>query len=103
MRGLVLARLHSCVFFCRGPRTPLEAQGRGFAHGHEKIISVPRTRAARLKGLFQKAGAAERPEDEHVAIKVDKKKREWGVPSKGADCLKIVNEQLRQVPPQAVL
>ena len=43
---------------------PLEAQGRGFTHGHEKIISVPRTRAARLKHLFRQAAATERGEDE---------------------------------------
>ena len=38
----------------RSALKPLEAQGRGFTHGHEKIISVPRTRAARLKHLFRK-------------------------------------------------
>ena len=44
---------------------PLEAQGRGFEHGHEKVVSVPRTRAARLKELFsQSAAAAEHAEDE---------------------------------------
>ena len=37
----------------RSALKPLEAQGRGFAHGHEKIISVPRWRAARLKQLRQ--------------------------------------------------
>ena len=42
---------------------PLEAQGRGFTHGHEKIISVPRTRAAQLKQLFA-ATATEHGEDE---------------------------------------
>ena len=36
----------------RSALKPLEAQGRGFTHGHEKVISVPRTRAARLKQLF---------------------------------------------------
>ena len=40
--------------FPRSALKPLEAQGRGFTHGHEKIISVPRTRAARLKHLFKK-------------------------------------------------
>jgi hypothetical protein len=43
---------------------PLEAQGRGFTHGHQKTISVPRTRAARLKHLFTKAAATEHGEDE---------------------------------------
>ena len=38
--------------FVRAALKPLEAQGRGFSHGHEKVISVPRTRAARLKQLF---------------------------------------------------
>ena len=42
----------------------MEAQGRGFTHGHEKIISVLRTRAARLKHLFTKAAATEHGEDE---------------------------------------
>ena len=41
--------------FPRSALKPLEAQGRGVTHGHEKIISVPRTRAARLKDLFTKA------------------------------------------------
>ena len=50
--------------FPRSALKPLEAQGRGFTHGHEKIISVPRTRAARLKQLFTKAAATEHSEDE---------------------------------------
>ena len=50
--------------FPRSALKPLEAQGRGFTHGHEKIISVPRTRAARLKQLFTKAAATEHGEDE---------------------------------------
>lgn len=41
----------------------MEAQGRGFTHGREKVISVPRTRAARLKKLFA-ATATEHCEDE---------------------------------------
>jgi len=40
---------------CYRALQPLEAQGRGFTHGHEKIISVPRWRAARLKRLFTAA------------------------------------------------
>ena len=47
----------------RSALKPLEAQGRGFAHGHEKIISVPRWRAARLKQLFT-TGATEHRDDE---------------------------------------
>ena len=47
----------------RSALKPLEAQGRGFTHGHEKIISVPRTRAAQLKQLFA-ATATEHGEDE---------------------------------------
>ena len=44
---------------------PLEAQGRGFEHGHEKLNSVPRMRAARLKELFARSAAAgEHSEDE---------------------------------------
>ena len=38
--------------FVRSALKPLEAQGRGFSHGHEKVISVPRSRAARLKQVF---------------------------------------------------
>ena len=38
--------------FVRSLLKPLEAQGHGFSHGHEKVISVPRMRAARLKALF---------------------------------------------------
>jgi HAMP domain-containing protein len=49
--------------FPRSALKPLEAQGRGFTHGHEKIISMPRTRAARLKQLFT-AAATEHGEDE---------------------------------------
>ena len=37
--------------FVRAALKPLEAQGRGFSHDHEKVISVPRTRAARLKKI----------------------------------------------------
>ena len=49
--------------FVRSALKPLEAQGRGFSHGHEKVISVPRTRAARLKQLFT-ATATEHGSDE---------------------------------------
>ena len=49
--------------FVRSALKPLEAQGRGFSHGHEKVISVPRTRAARLKQLFA-ASATEHRGDE---------------------------------------
>jgi len=44
--------------FPRSALKPLEAQGRGFTHGHEKIISVPKIRAARLHQLFTKAAAS---------------------------------------------
>ena len=37
---------------------PLEAQGRGFAHGHKKVISLPNYSASRLKTLFAKDSAA---------------------------------------------
>ena len=50
--------------FPRSALKPLEAQGRGFAHGHEKIISVPRMRAAKLKQLFMEKGTAEQPADD---------------------------------------
>ena len=49
----------------RSALKPLEAQGRGFEHGHQKLMCVPRTRAARLKELFTRsAAAAEHAEDE---------------------------------------
>ena len=48
----------------RSALKPLECQGRGFTHGHEKIISVPRTRAARLKQLFMQAADTDHGEDE---------------------------------------
>ena len=50
--------------FPRSALKPLEAQGRGFTHGHGKYISVPRTRAARLKLLFTKAAATEHGDNE---------------------------------------
>ena len=37
---------------------PLEAQGRGFAHGHKKVISLPNDSAAKLQTLFAKDGLA---------------------------------------------
>ena len=33
---------------------PLEAQGRGFSHGHKKVTGVPNCKAARIKDLLQK-------------------------------------------------
>ena len=50
--------------FCRALIKVLEAQGRGFAHGHEKHHSEPRTKAIDLITLFlgddnQASGAAE--------------------------------------------
>ena len=50
--------------FPRSALKPLEAQGRGFTHGHEKIISVPQTRAARLKKVFTTAASTESSENE---------------------------------------
>ena len=50
--------------FPRAALKPLEAQGRGFAHGHEKITSVPRMRAARLKQLFTAVATERGGEDE---------------------------------------
>merc|ERR1712185_550031 len=50
--------------FPRSALKPLEAQGRGFTHGHEKIISVPRMRAAKLKELFTENRTAKQPADE---------------------------------------
>ena len=38
--------------FVRGVVKALEAQGRGFAHGHEKLHSEPRTKAIDLIDLF---------------------------------------------------
>ena len=37
---------------------PLEAQGRGFSHGHKKVISLPNYSASRLKTLFAKDSLA---------------------------------------------
>ena len=31
---------------------PLEAQGRGFSHGHKKIMGVPHTTEAKLRQMF---------------------------------------------------
>ena len=55
--------------FPRAAMKLLEAQGRGFTHGHEKIISVPRNRAARMKQLFTQAGATEHGDDELSMMK----------------------------------
>ena len=55
---------HGIAQFPRSALKPLEAQGRGFTHGHKKIISVPRTTAARLKHIFTKAAATEHEEEE---------------------------------------
>ena len=33
---------------------PLEAQGRGFEHGHKKVTGIPTTRVAALKRMFSK-------------------------------------------------
>ena len=49
--------------FPRSALKPLESQGRGFTHGHEKVISVPQTKAARLEELFA-ASATEQGEYE---------------------------------------
>ena len=37
---------------------PLEAQGRGFEHGHKKVMGVPATRASALLRLFAEDDAA---------------------------------------------
>ena len=37
---------------------PEEAQGRGFAHTHKKVMGVPRTSEDKLRQLFAKEGAA---------------------------------------------
>ena len=36
---------------------PLESQARGFTHGHKKVISVPRARAAHMREIFKKGDA----------------------------------------------
>jgi hypothetical protein len=46
-------RIHNCE---EASLKPLEAQGRGFTHGHEKLISVPRTRAAHIQRHVQGEG-----------------------------------------------
>ena len=48
--------------FVRSGLKPLEAQGRGFTHGHGKYIGVPQERRARLKELFA-VGAPEHGSD----------------------------------------
>ena len=53
--------------FPRSCLKPLEAQGRGFTHGHEKIISVPKIRAARLYELFTKAASCSETPNELTA------------------------------------
>ena len=50
--------------FPRSALKPLEGEGRGFAHGHEKIIAVPRTSAACLKCFFARTAATQDGEDE---------------------------------------
>ena len=50
--------------FPRAALKPLEAQGRGFTHGHAKIISVPRMRAAKLKQLFMDNKTGQQPADD---------------------------------------
>ena len=37
---------------------PLEAQGRGFSHGHKKVMSVPRTAEAKLRQMFEQDDGA---------------------------------------------
>ena len=37
---------------------PLEAQGRGFAHGHKKTMGVPRTAGAKLRQMFEQDDGA---------------------------------------------
>ncbi len=49
--------------FPRSALKPLEAQGRGFTHGHHKNMLVPQTRAAHLKRSVKKAAATEHSED----------------------------------------
>ena len=41
-----IANLMTCMM------EPLEAQGRGFSHGHKKVTGVPATRVAALKNMF---------------------------------------------------
>ena len=65
--------------FPRSALKPLEAQGRGFTHGHEKIISVPRTRAARLKHLFTEA----------AATSTEKMSSADGASKRGRQCCKL--------------
>ena len=37
---------------------PLEAQGRGFSHGHKKTMGVPRTAEAKLRQMFEQDDGA---------------------------------------------
>ena len=54
--------------FPRSAMKPLEAQGRGFTHGHEKAISVPRTTAAKLKDRFTAAATEHRPLRSSISV-----------------------------------
>ena len=38
--------------FATSVLSPLEAQGRGFSHGHTKTLGVPRTAEAKLRQMF---------------------------------------------------
>ena len=38
--------------FATSVLSPLEAQGRGFSHGHKKVMGVPRTAEAKLRHMF---------------------------------------------------
>ena len=40
--------------FAAAMQEPLESQARGFAHGHKKVIAVPRARAAHMRSIFTK-------------------------------------------------
>ena len=57
---------HGIAQFLRSALLPLEGQGRGSAHGHQKRISVLRMSAARLKHRLVRASATEHSEDELI-------------------------------------
>ena len=38
--------------------SPLEAQGRGFSHGHTKVMGVPRTAEGKLRHMFEQEDEA---------------------------------------------
>ena len=45
--------------FASGMLEPLEAQGRGFGHGHKKVVGVPRASEEKLRRMFAEENEGE--------------------------------------------